>query len=124
MNVITIWGLSRNAITVGIALSLLGALGAFVLDRLHLDSWRNVAIGVGIVGLALSLIGDVGARTLKNRVDAVVLYGQSLQMAQVSLSVTVDPGEEAQEIVHPTQLYCFFERRGGGASSFPSHDTT
>lgn len=111
MNVITIWGLSRNAITVGIALSLLGAVGAFVLDRHHLDSWRNVAIGVGIMGLALSLIGDVGARALKDRVDAIVLYAQPLQMAQVSLSVTIDPGEEAQKIAHPSQLCCLFERR-------------
>jgi len=109
MNVITIWGLSRNAITVGIALSLLGAVGAFVLDRHHLDSWRNVAIGVGIVGLALSLIGDVGARALKDRVDAVMLYGQPLQMAQVSLSVTFDPGEEAQKIDHPTNYVAFLK---------------
>jgi len=109
MNVTTIWGLSRNAITVGIALSLLGAVGAFVLDRHHLDSWRNVAIGVGIVGLAFSLIGDVGARALKDRVDAVVLYGQPLQMAQVSLSVTIDPGEEAQKIAHPSNYVAFLK---------------
>lgn len=99
----------RNAITVGIAISLVGAIGALVLDRYHLDFWRNVAIGVGIVGLALSLLGDVGTRALKDRVDAVILYGQPLQMAEVSLSVTLAPGEDGQKISHPTNYVAFLK---------------
>jgi len=109
MNVIAIWGLFRNAITVGIALSLLGAIGAFVLGRHHLASWRNVAIWVGIAGLVVSLIGDVSTRALKDRVDAVILYGQPLQMADVSLSVTFDSGEEDQRINHPANYVAFLK---------------
>jgi len=109
MNITTIWRIARNAITAGIAISLVGAIGAFALDRCHLDFWRNVAICVGIAGLTLSLIGDVGTRALRDRVDAVILYRQPLQMADVSLSVTFGPGEDGQRINHPANYVAFLK---------------